>query len=103
MEGLKNLIQKYQTPAPKKSTAYEFQDFVLKTILEFDIPHPYDKRIWRYAKTNYSFLRGKVELLREQAEYRKESTKTYGRLLMWHLNKCKHLTTNKKYNKIELR
>lgn len=66
-----------------KSTAYEFQDYVLKVFEDFGISKQYQSRYWKKAKANISFFRGCVENLREGKK--KEQLKSMGQLLSWKL------------------
>lgn len=84
MEKLKLDISKYQKKE-EIGAKYEFQNYVLKTIEEFGVVKPYDQIIWRWSKRNISFLRGRVENLRESAKTKGEDLKGYGRLLIWTL------------------
>lgn len=84
MEKLKLDISKYQKKEEKSAT-YEWQDYVLKVIEDFGVVKPYDKIIWSWSKRNISFLRGRVENLRESAKSKGEDLKGYGRLLIWSL------------------
>lgn len=85
MKNIASMLATYQHKEETKKSAYEFQDYVAQVIKDFGIVSPYDKGLWRIAKKNLSFLKGKVESLREKAKYNKEDTKEYGRLLTWSL------------------
>lgn len=73
-------------PVKNKAT-YEWQDWTAQVIKDFAIRAPQDKVIWKWAKKNIQFLKGKVENVREQAAGKKQELKEYAGLLIWLLNK----------------
>lgn len=73
-------------PVKSKAT-YEWQDYTAQVIKDFAIHAPQDKVIWKWAKKNIQFLKGKVENVKEQAAGKKQELKEYAGLLIWLLNK----------------
>lgn len=76
-------FNKYEVKKEEKSAKYEFQDYCLKVIEDFGVVKPYDLIIWRWAKKNLSYLKGRVEYLREGKT--DKEVKSMGALLTWTL------------------
>ena len=80
-------LQSLKESPKSKAAQYEWQDYVLGVIKDFAIHAPQDKVIWKWAKKNIQFLKGRVENVREQAAYQRQEPKEYAGLLIWLLNK----------------
>lgn len=76
-------LKNYAIKKEKKSTTYEWQDYLLTVFKEFGITKQYQSRYWKKAKANISFFRGCVENLKEGKT--EKQLKTMGQLLSWKL------------------
>jgi len=65
-----------------KLAKYEWQDYLSKVIKDFGVKKPYDLILWKMAKKNIVYLKGKVEYVREIVLSRKEKTQDYGAYLI---------------------
>lgn len=96
MEKIKCDLSRFK----KKDTKlckYEFQQYAKDTCQQFGVIHPYDKIIFKYAKSNLTFLKAQVTNLQEQANYKGDDLTTYGKLLTWKLNQHKQRKKVPKY------
>jgi hypothetical protein len=77
-------LSKFKVPQGDKTICKtEWQEYARQVVKDFKIIHPYDKIIFRWAKKNTSYLKGKVENLRERSKTKQEDIGTYGRLLTY--------------------
>lgn len=84
---MKKAFQKTYKPKQKdtKTCPTEWQEYARNVVEEFGYIKPYDKIVWKYAKKNLSYLKGKVESLRES----QDDLSKCGRLLTYKLTKNK--------------
>ena len=76
----KENIKKYS-----KLCQYSWQEYARNVVKDFKVVKPYDSIIFKYAKQNISYLKGKVESLKESQD---DLTKC-GALLTYKLTKNK--------------
>jgi hypothetical protein len=80
---MKTLLQQRTPPKQDpKLCATEWQEYSRQVIEQFGVKKPYSLKIWRLAKSNLSFLKGKVEYVREIVESRGHKTQDYGAYLI---------------------
>jgi len=66
METLKTHLSKYKIPDQQKSQLKEFQDYAIRVCKDFGISKRYQPIIFKQAKTNIQFLKGKVEYVKDR-------------------------------------
>lgn len=66
MENIKQHLSNYKIPEQEQSQLKEFQDYAIQVCKDFGISRRYQPIIFKQAKKNIQFLKGKVEYVKER-------------------------------------
>lgn len=66
MKSIKDQLSNYKIAEQEQSTLEEFQDYAIQVCKDFGISKRYQPIIFKQAKKNIQFLRGKVEYVKER-------------------------------------
>lgn len=95
MEKIKVDLNKYKNKNTK-ACRYSWQETAKKCIEDFGVLPRYAPIVFKHAKNNITFLNGVIADLTESATYKGADLKTYGKLLIWKLQKEPKLKKTKK-------
>jgi len=78
MELLKQHLSKYQIPQQQEQSKIQsWQEYALEVCNDFKLTGQYRAMIFRHAKTNIQFLKGKVENCKEKFGLKLENKGNY--------------------------
>ena len=77
MELLKQKLNKYKLPTETTSKLPRWQEYALEVCKDFNLTGQYKAMIFRHAKNNIQFLKGKVENCKEKFGVKLEDKGNY--------------------------